>query len=114
MPLYSKTSLMHKALYYSSNNGEALTAFMSHSHLPLDNNPVESAIRPYALGRGNWLYTASPNGARASAFMYTLVESAKANGLEPKTYLQALFERYPFATTVEERRQLLPMFIKIS
>lgn len=114
MPLYSKTSLMYKALYYSSNNWDALTAFMSHPHLPLDNNPVESSIRPFALGRRNWLYTASPRGAHASAFMYTLVESAKANGLEPKAYLQALFERYPFATTVEERRQLLPMFIKIS
>ena len=46
--------------------------------------------------------------------MYTLVESAKACGLEPIAYLQALFERYPLATTVDERRALLPMFIKIS
>lgn len=114
MPVYSKTSLMHKALFYAQNNWEALTAFMRNAHLPLDNNPVESAIRPFALGRRNWLYTASPRGAKASAFMYTLVETAKACGLEPRAYLQALFERYPFATTVEERRELLPMFIKIS
>jgi len=114
MPVYSKTSLMHKALFYAQNNWESLTAFMSNAHLPLDNNPVESAIRPFALGRRNWLYTASPRGAKASAFMYTLVETAKACGLEPRAYLQALFERYPFATTVEERRELLPMFIKIS
>jgi len=114
MPVYSKTSLMHKALFYTQNNWEALTAFLSNAHLPLDNNPVESAIRPFALGRRNWLYTASPRGAQASAFMYTLVETAKACGLEPRAYLQALFERYPFATTVEERRALLPMFIKIS
>ena len=113
MPVYSKTSLMHKALFYAQNNWEALTAFMRNAHLPLDNNPVESSIRPFALGRKNWLYTASPRGAKASAFMYTLVESVKACGLEPKAYLQALFERYPFATTEEERRQLLPMFIKI-
>jgi len=114
MPVYSKTSLMHKALFYAQNNWEALTAFMQNAYLPLDNNPVESAIRPFALGRRNWLYTASPRGARASAFMYTLVETAKACGLEPRAYLQALFERYPFATTEEERRQLLPMFIKIA
>lgn len=114
MPVYSKTSLMHKALFYAQNNWEALTAFMRNAHLPLDNNPVESAIRPFALGRKNWLYTASPRGARASAFMYTLVQTAKVCGLEPRAYLQALFERYPFATTVEERRELLPMFIKIS
>lgn len=113
MPVYSKTSLMHKALFYAQNNWEALTAFMKNAYLPLDNNPVESAIRPFALGRKNWLYTASPRGANASAFMYTLVETAKACGLEPRAYLQALFERYPFATTEEERRQLLPMFIKI-
>ena len=62
----------------------------------------------------NWLYSASPKGAHASAFMYSLVESAKANELEPKAYLQALFERYPFAKTQEERRQLLPMFIELS
>ena len=113
IPTYSKTSLMHKALFYTQNNWEALTAFMSNPYLPLDNNPVESTIKPFALGRRNWLYTASPRGAQASAFMYTLVESAKACGLEPRAYLQALFERYPFATTVEERRELLPMFIKI-
>lgn len=44
--------------------------------------------------------------------MYSLVESAKANGLEPRAYLQALFERYPHAKTVEQRRDLLPMFFK--
>ena len=76
MPLYSEKSLMHKALFYTQNNWEALTAFMSNAHLPLDNNTVESAIRPFALGRKNWLYTASPRGAEASAFMYTLVETA--------------------------------------
>jgi len=114
IPTYSKTSLMYKALFYTQNNWEALTAFMSNPYLPLDNNPVESTIKPFALGRRNWLYTASPRGAEASAFMYTLVESAKACGLEPRAYLQALFERYPFVNTVEERRELLPMFIKIS
>lgn len=114
VPVYAKTGLMKTALGYTQNNWDALTAFMLHPHLPLDNNPVESSIRPFALGRRNWLYTASARGARASAFMYTLVESAKANGLEPKAYLQALFEHYPLATTVEERRQLLPMFIKMS
>ena len=114
LPVYSKTSLMHKALYYTDNNWEALTAFMSNPYLPLDNNRVESSIKPYALGRRNWLYTASPRGAQAGAFMYSLVESAKACGLEPRAYLQLLFERFPFATSREELRQLLPMFIKNS
>ena len=112
--VYLKKGMMKKALYYTLNNWDALTRFMDHAELPLDNNPVENAIRPFTLGRRNWLYSASPNGAHASAFMYSLVESAKANGLEPRAYLQALFERYPLAKTTEERRQLLPMFIKFS
>ena len=111
---YLNKGMMKKALFYTLNNWSSLTRFIEHAELPLDNNPVESAIRPFALGRRNWHYSASPKGAHASAFMYSLVESAKASGLEPRAYLQALFERYPLATTTEERRQLLPMFIKLS
>lgn len=114
VPQYLSKGLMQKALFYIQNNWESLTAFMTHADLPLDNNPVENAIRPFTLGRRNWLYSASPRGAHASAFMYSLVESAKACGLEPRAYLQALFERYPHATTVEQRRALLPMFFKNS
>lgn len=114
VPQYLTKGLMRTALFYIQNNWKSLTAFVEHADLPLDNNPVENAIRPFTLGRKNWLYSASPRGAHASAFMYSLVESAKACGLEPRAYLQALFERYPFATTVEQRRQLLPMFFKNS
>ena len=114
LPKYAKESYMRKALFYTQNNWASLTAFMDHADLPLDNNPIEQSIRPFALGRRNWLYSGSPRGAHASAFMYSLVESAKANSLEPRAYLQALFERYPFATTTEERRQLLPMYFKNS
>lgn len=111
-PKYLSKGLMQKALFYIQNNWESLTAFMAHADLPLDNNPVENAIRPFTLGRRNWLYSASPRGAHASAFMYSLVESAKACGHEPRAYLQTLFERYPYAKTVEQRRELLPMFFK--
>ena len=65
---------------------------MRNAHLPLDNNPVESSIRPYALGRRGWLYHASARAAEAGAFIYSLVESAKACGLEPRVYLQELFK----------------------
>ena len=114
VPQYLSKGLMKRALFYIQNNWGSLTAFMSHADLPLDNNPIENAIRPFTLGRRNWLYSASPRGAHASAFMYSLVESAKACGLEPRAYLQALFERYPSANTVEQRRALLPMFFKNS
>jgi len=113
-PVYLKTGLMQKALFYVQNNWTSLTQFMHHPDLPLTNNAIEGSIRPFAVGRRNWLYSASPRGAHASAFMYSLVETAKANGLEPKAYLQALFERYPLAKTVEQRRALLPMYFKFS
>ena len=113
-PVYLKTGLMQKALFYVQNNWTSLTQFMHHADLPLTNNAIEGPIRPFAVGRRNWLYSASPRGAHASAFMYSLVETAKANGLESKTYLQALFERYPLAKTVEQRRALLPMYFKFS
>ena len=77
--------------------------------MPLDNNPIERAIRPFTLGRRNWLFSGSPRGASASAFIYSLVETAKANGWEPRAYLQTLFEKYPEAKNDEERRALLPM-----
>jgi transposase len=112
VPKYLSKGLMNKALFYIQNNWGSLTQFMWHADLPLDNNPIENAIRPFTLARKNWLYSASPRGAHASAFMYSLVESAKACGLEPRAYLQALFERYPHAKTVAQRRELLPIFFK--
>lgn len=78
------------------------------------NNPIERAIRPFTLGRRNWLFSGSPRGASASAFIYSLIETARANGWEPKQYLETLFERYPSARTTEERRALLPMHLKSS
>ena len=113
-PVYLKKSLMQKALYYVQNNWTSLTQFMYHADLPLTNNAIEGSIRPFAVGRRNWLYSASPRGAHASAFMYSLVETAKVNGLEPRAYLQALFERYPLAKTDEQRRALLPMYFNFS
>jgi len=121
IPIYLSKGLMQnaecrmqKALYYVQNNWTSLTQFMSHAELPIDNNPVETTIRPFTVGRRNWLYLGNPKGAHASAFIYSLVETAKANGLEPKAYLRTLFERYPFAKTVKQRRALLPMFFKNS
>lgn len=109
---YPNKGLMHTAVGYAVNNWTKLTAFVDHPYLPLDNNPMERAIRPFTLGRKNWLFSGSPRGAEASAFLYSLVETAKANGWEPKAYLNALFERYPHAHTDEQRRDLLPMYLK--
>ena len=110
--VFVKQGLMNKAIRYARNNWPKFTAFLDHPELPLDNNPIERTIRPFTVGRRNWLFSGSPRGAAASAFLYSLIETAKANGWEPKAYLQTLFERYPSANNDEKRRALLPMFLK--
>jgi len=111
---YLHDGLMHTAIQYATNNWHKFTVCLDHPEIPLDNNPIEQAIRPFTIGRKNFLFSGSPRGAEASAFMYSLVETAKANGWEPKAYLQELFERYPYAKNDDERRALLPMFLKPS
>ena len=106
--------LMNTAIHYALNNWHKFTAFIDHAALPLDNNAIERQIRPFTLGRRNWLFSGSPRGAEASAFLYSLIETAKANSWEPKAYLQTLFELYPQAKTEGQRRELLPMFLKPS
>jgi transposase len=76
--------------------------------LPIDNNLVENAIRPFVIGRKNWLFSYTENGANSSAAIYSLVETAKANGKEPYKYLTELFEKLPFAKTDEDYEKLLP------
>ena len=74
----------------------------------MDNNLCENAIRPFALGRKNWMFSDTPAGAEASARLYSLVETAKANGLEPYAYLRRVFTDLPQATTLEDIEALLP------
>ena len=73
-----------------------------------DNNVVENAIRPFVIGRKNWLFSCTSEGARASACIYSLIETAKANGLEPYWYLKFLFENLPEAMTEDEFKALMP------
>jgi transposase len=76
-----------------------------------DNNAVENAIRPFVVGRKNWLFSCTPEGARASAAIYSLIETAKANDLEPYWYLKHLFENLPEAMSEEDFQALLPQQI---
>ena len=80
--------------------------------LEIDNNHAENAIRPFVLGRKNWLFSDSVRGVRASANLYSLIETAKANGLEPYAYLRHLFTELPKAATLEGIEALLPGTIK--
>lgn len=104
-------SLLGKAIGYALRNWSRLIVYLEDGRLRPDNNLVENAIRPFAVGRKNWLFSGSPRGARASAAIYSLIETAKANGLEPYAYLRFLFERLPCATNKEELRALLPQYL---
>lgn len=104
--------LLGKAIAYALGLWPLLSVFLEDGHLELDNNKAENAIRPFVVGRKNWLFSGSPRGAQASATLYSLIESAKANDLEPRAYLTHLFERLPEASSPEVLAALLPQNLK--
>jgi transposase len=105
-------SRLGKAVHYTLGQWTKLGVFLSHGEVPIDNNRCENAIRPFVLGRKGWLFSDTVHGAVASANLYSLVETAKANGVEPHAYLSRLFERLPHLTTVEDYEEMLPWNIK--
>ena len=84
-----------------------------HGEVPLDTNLVENAIRPFAIDRKNWMFADTVHGAEASANLYSLVETAKVNNLEPWAYLERVFELIPRAETLEDLEALLPHRIRL-
>ena len=97
-----------KALGYLSKNWNKLTVYIEDGRLSIDNNAAENAIRPFVIGRKNWLFSDTPKGANASAALYSLIETAKANELEPYAYLQRVFKELPAAQSLEDIEALLP------
>jgi hypothetical protein len=97
-----------KALAYLDRNWCKLTVYIEDGRLSIDNNPAENAIRPFVIGRKNWLFSASVDSAKASANLYGLIETAKANGLEPFAHLQYVFRKLPAADSIEAMEALLP------
>jgi transposase len=81
---------------------------LSDPEMPADNNYCENQIRPFAVGRRSWLFVDSQLGAKASANLYSIVMTCRANGIEPYAYLCYLFEELPKAKTTEELEALLP------
>ena len=100
-------SALGKALHYLNNQWPRLTRFLDDGVIPLDNNLAENAIRPFVVGRKNWLFSHTPSGAQASAAIYSLIETAKANGLSPYDYLQHVFETLP-SLNDDDLNTLLP------
>jgi len=101
-----------KAVNYSLAQWDKLVVYLQSPYLTPDNNESERLIRPFVLGRANWLFSKSPGGAESSCGMYTLIQTAKLNGLNPQEYLQTLFEKAPKVSSLEDWEKLLPWNIK--
>ncbi len=97
-----------EALTYLDNQWTSLVRVLEDGRLEVDNNLCENAIRPFVLGRKAWLFSDTPAGAEASARLYSLIETAKASGLEPYAYLARIFAELPKATTLAQFEALLP------
>ena len=101
-------ALLGKALHYADKQWSTLIRYIEDGRLSIDNNFVENAIRPFALGRKNWLFSDTVAGAEASAILYSLIETAKANGHEPYDYMRYVLTELPRTETAEEIAALLP------
>ena len=106
-------TLTGKALGYLDKQWPRLIRCLDDGRLEVDNNLCENSIRPFVLGRKAWLFADTPAGADASARLYSLIETAKANGLEPYAYLRHVFTELPKATTQAEIEALLPWNVEL-
>lgn len=108
LPQVPPQTLTGKALGYLDRQWPKLMPVFDDGRIPLDTNAVENSIRPFVVGRKNWLFADTVRGAQASANLYSLIETAKANGIEPAAYLRLVFSDLPRATTLAEIEALLP------
>ena len=113
-PLVTPKSALGTALAYMGNLWAQLERYTERGDLPIDNNRCENAIRPFVIGRKAWLFSDTPAGAHASAVIYSLVQTAKANGLEPYTWLRQVLRDLPAAKTVEDVEALLPWNLRLT
>jgi transposase len=106
-------SLLGKALHYAAAQWPKLERYVEDGRYPIDNNPCENAIRPFVVGRRNWLFADTQEGAHASANLYSLLQTCVANGIDGYRYLRALLVGLPRATRVEDYEALLPWQITL-
>ena len=108
----TKGTRLAKAVNYAQNRKDTLMTYLEDGHCSLSNNLSENAIRPFTVGRKNWLFSASPKGAASSAIVYTMVEMAKANDLNTYKYLTYLLSQRPDDKMSDEQlEQLAPLHI---
>lgn len=107
-PIVTPKSLLGKALSYALDMKNRVSVFLSNGRVPIDNNRAENYIRPFAVGRKNWTFFDTPQGAQASANLYSLTSSAKACGISEDVYLQHIFQKLPLAKTIDDFADLMP------
>lgn len=95
LTLVSNGSKIAKAIGYALNHKKGLSEYLNDGLLPMTNSLDEKTIHPFTTGRKNWLFSASPKGAEASAAVYSIIETAKANGIDPYRYLSFIFTYLP-------------------
>ena len=113
VPLVTPKSALGTALAYMKNLWPLLTRYTERADLPIDNNRCENSIRPFVVGRKAWLFSDTTAGAHASAVIYSLLETAKANGVEPYAWLRRVLRELPAAKTVEDVEALLPWNLRL-
>ena len=110
------SSMIGKAINYSLNQQQYLERYLLNGNIAIDNSASERSIRIFAVGRKNWEFCNTPNGAKASAIIYSITETAKANGLKPYEYLVHVLETIPkhyMGTSRDFIKDLLPWSDKI-
>ncbi len=109
-----KQHQLGKAIYYVLNHWEALTNYLKDGKLEIDNNKIENLIRPLALGRKNYLFMGSPEGAKAGAIFYSLIATCTANDIEPYKYFCTILQKIRLCKTEDDYRKLFPKNIEFS
>ena len=112
-PKVAPDTLTRKAINYLLNQWDHLVRYCEHGQLRISNILAENAIRPFAIGRRAWLFSDTPEGAKASAAMFSIIETAKANGIEPSIYLQYVLTNICAADTDEALEALMPWNMKL-
>ena len=106
-------SALGKALAYSLNQWPKLTRYLEDGRLNIDNNRAERAIKPFVIGRKNWLFSNTASGAHASSILYSIVETAKANNMVPFEYLHHVISILSERTEDETLAELLPWNVSL-
>jgi transposase len=112
-PIVTPNSKLGRALAYLSGQWSKLTRYIENGNWPIDNNRCENAIRPFVVGRKGWLFADTVGGATASANLYSIIETCKANDVDPYAYLIELLRALPLATTADDYEALLPWKISL-